>query len=266
MDPSCINLDLVLTYLDKVCSLDSSAEVSDGLYEPSFTYDAIAEYRTDVLLWKQIFQIQINDYILTDPQTNDVKYCLDSTGLDLLRQFICAYPLGEKAIVTNDTAIGKNRILLSPYANQCIDHDYVRYLARSLFNTEYATSLFLNRQPLINSVGNAVNQAWSEMFNLLKNVSDSGNNMSLLGSTGFKYLTDATTTTDNICRELYLQLISKMPERFQSLQNITTSQPLPLLVGDTICVRVTINPSVSQQTFGGPPIQPRKYIIKFILS
>jgi hypothetical protein len=73
MDPSCINLDFVLTYLDKVCTLDGSAEVSDGLYDPSFAYDAIAEYITDTTLWRQIFQIQINDYIVNEPQTNDVK-------------------------------------------------------------------------------------------------------------------------------------------------------------------------------------------------
>jgi hypothetical protein len=142
----------------------------------------------------------------------------------------------------------------------------VRYLAKSLFNTEYATSLFLNREPLLNSIGNAVKLAWFEMYKILKNISDTGNNMNLLGSTGFKYLTNATPTTENICRELYLQLISQIPERFQALQNITTSQPLPLLSGDTICVRVTINPCLTQQTFGGPPLKPRIYIIKFILS
>jgi len=266
MDPSCINLNFVLTYLDKSCTLDGSAAVSDGLYDPSFSYDAIAEYITDTTLWKEIFQIQINDYIVNEPQTNDVKYCVNSTSLESLFQLIRDYPLGEHAIVTNNTAIGRNTILSSPYANQCIDHDYVRYLAKSLFNTEYATSLFLNRVPLLNSIGNAVKLAWFEMYNILKNISDTGNNMNLLGSTGFKYLTNATTTTDNICRELYLQLISQIPERFQALQNITTSQPLPLLRGDTICVRVTINPCLTQQTFGGPPLKPRIYIIKFILS
>jgi hypothetical protein len=85
--------------------------------------------------------------------------------------------------------------------------------------------LFLNREPLLNSIGNAVKLAWVEMYKILKNISDTGNNMNLLGSYGFKYLTNATPTSENICRELYLQLISQIPERFQALQKITTSQP-----------------------------------------
>jgi hypothetical protein len=252
--------------LDKNCSLDTNAKVYDSVYDPTFTYDAIAEYVIHTSVWKQIFQIQINDFNLDDIQTNDVKYIINSTSLEYLYYNTTNYKLGENAIVTNDTAIGQNTIVNSPYLTQCINHDYVRYLAKSLFNTAYATSLFINRSQLIESVGAAVNNAWLDMYNLMKSISNTGTNGNLSGSSGFKYLTDNETNIYNICREIYLQLISRKPERFKLLQNTTMAQPLPILVGDTICIRITINPSTTQPIFGGNPIKPRRYLIKFRLT
>ena len=260
------NLDFVLSYLDKTCSLDTNVNVYDNVYEPTFTYDAIAEYDISASMWKQIFQIQINDFNLNDVQTNDVKYIIKSTSLDWLYHNTCQSPLGEHAILTNSTAIGQNTIANSPYLNQCLNHDYVRYLAKSLFNTSYATSLFINRDKLISSVGKSINEAWNHMYQLIQNISNNGLHPNLLGASGFKYFTDEEINPDNICRELYLQLISQKPERFKNLLNCTTPQYLPIFTGDTISIRIIINPNIGQPTFGGDPIQPRKYIIKFILS
>lgn len=271
MDDPCIsspsnNLDFIISFLDKNCSLDTSVEVYDSVYEPTFTYDAIAEYVINANIWKQIFQIQINDFNLNDAQTNDVKYIINSTSLDYLYHNTCETPLGENAIVTNNTAIGQNTITNSPYLKQCINHDYVRYLAKSLFNTAYATSLFINRAKLIESVGVAVNNAWFDMYKMMLSISDKGTHTKLTGSTGFKYLTDNEPYAYNICREIYLQLISQKPERFKLLQNTTMSQCIPIIAGDTICIRITINPSTTQPVFGGNPILPRQYLIKFILT
>jgi len=178
------NLDFVLSYLDKNCSLDTNVDIYDNVYEPVFTYDAIAEYIISASIWKQIFQIQINDFNLNEVQTNDIKYIINSTSLDYLYHTTCETQLGENAIVTNITAVGQNTILNSPYLTQCINHDYVRYLAKSLFNTSYATSLFLNRSKLIASVGSAVNGAWFDMYKMMQSISDKGTNSRLSRPTG----------------------------------------------------------------------------------
>lgn len=260
------NINFTLIYLDENCSLDTNTIVFENVAERSFTYNAIAEYVIPLSMWTQIFQIQINDFNLNDAQTNDTKYIINSVDADNLNSFICETPIGQNAIVTNETAIGKNTILNSPYLNQCINHDYVRYLAKSLFNTSYATSLFINRDKLISSVGKSINEAWNHMYQLIQNISNNGLHPNLLGASGFKYFTDEEINPDNICRELYLQLISQKPERFKNLLNCTTPQYLPIFTGDTISIRIIINPNIGQPTFGGDPIQPRKYIIKFILS
>lgn len=260
------NIDFTLIYLDKNCSLDTNTVVFDNVVERTFTYDAIAEYIIPSLMWTEIFQIQINDFNLNEPDTNDTKYIINSLAVENLASFICEKLIGQNAIVTNETAIGKNTILNSPYLNQCINHDYVRYLAKSLFNTSYATSLFINRDKLISSVGKSINEAWNHMYQLIQNISNNGLHPNLLGASGFKYFTDEEINPHNICRELYLQLISQKPERFKNLLNCTTPQYLPIFTGDTISIRIIINPNIGQPTFGGDPIQPRKYIIKFILS
>jgi len=260
------NINFTLIYLDENCSLDTNTIVFENVAERSFTYNAIAEYVIPLSMWTHIFQIQINDFNLNDPQTNDTKYIINSVDADNLNSFICETPIGQNAIVTNETAIGKNTILNSPYLNQCINHDYVRYLAKSLFNTSYATSLFLNRFGLIKSVGKSINHAWNYMYQFMQSVSNMGIHPNLIGVSGFKYFTDQETNDCNICRELYLQLISQKPQRFKNLLNCTTPQYLPIFAGDTISIRIIINPNAFQTTFGGDPIQPRKYIIKFILS
>jgi len=72
------NLDFVISFLDKSCSLDTTVEVYDCVYEPIFTYDAIAEYVIHANIWKQIFQIQINDFNLKLLEYNNFKL-LNST-------------------------------------------------------------------------------------------------------------------------------------------------------------------------------------------
>lgn len=255
------NLDFILSYFN----LEQNDELYN-VYTPSFTYDAIAEYIISKNIWKQVFQIQFNEFNLNEPQSNNIKYIINSTSLDYLYYTTCETTLSENSIVTNDTAIGENNIANSPYLKQCINHDYVRYLAKSLFNTPYATSLFLNIKDLIESVGSAVNDAWFDIYQIMRTISDKGTNENLSGSAGFKYLTDNEKNTYNICRELYLQVITQKPERFNLLQNTTTPQCIPIISGDTISIRITINPCDTQPIFGENKIEPRKYLIKFILS
>jgi len=258
-------LDFKIIYLDKICALDTTIEISYTLNERRFTYDAVAVYNTDISIWKQIFQIEINSTNFNNPVTKDVKFYINSAPLNDFNDMITNKPIGENAFVKNETAIAHNTPGSIVY-NQSIDNDYVRYLAKSLFNTHLATKLFLNNDELINSVDNAVKSSWNEMFVLLQNISTTGTNANLLGTTGSKYFTNNIISIDNVCRELYLQIVKCHPERFKKMHNSTSPQALPFIVGDTVCVRITVNPAPTQDTFGGDPIRPRRYLIKFLLS
>ena len=82
------NINFTLIYLDENCSLDTNTIVFENVAERSFTYNAIAQYVIPLSMWTQIFQIQINDFNLNDPQTNDTKYIINSVDVDNLNRII----------------------------------------------------------------------------------------------------------------------------------------------------------------------------------
>ena len=65
----------------------------------------------------------------------------------------------------------------------------------------------------------------------------------------------------NICGEIYKQLVSRDPERFQNMNTLNTANDsynslggkqfyLPLIVNDVITMRIALNPASNQDTFG----------------
>jgi len=71
------------------------------------------------------------------------------------------------------------------------------------------------------------------------------------------YLPNSETTADNICRELYNKLSTVQPGRFNNIVlpsgdpgNHDVYQTLPLMAGDTICFKTTINIATDQSVFG----------------
>jgi hypothetical protein len=91
-------------------------------------------------------------------------------------------------------------------------------------------------------------------------LTDASNNM--------RYTTDSFNTNENICRELFYQLIYEKKERFANL--ITDDNylvGLPILAGDVINFNFTINPSPGQNTLTGVnEFFGRNYRIKLIVD
>jgi hypothetical protein len=263
-------IKITLLKFDKTVSLDTRGLIYKDVYNPQFDdYDAIANINVDLNTFKNMFCFQ-TDYIDVDNvHETDIKYYV---LIDKIPYFIPN--LGSSIVGTNPI------VSLNPNGtiglDQFIGKDFTRYLATLLFNTPYGTDLFVNETELVNSVSSALLNAWGYCANDLESVSNEGNNpnIPLVGNSPAKYLTNDFSAVTNICRELFLQVISKAPERFTNLPQIpvddVSAAPireganykyyyLPFIQNDCVQLRVKLYPSVNQPTFGLPTTDTNKF-------
>jgi hypothetical protein len=79
-------------------------------------------------------------------------------------------------------------------------------------------------------------------------------------------MTNAITTPDNLCREMFLQIAAVTPGRLQNVQKTSNRQPLLFQDYDSINFTVTIYPAENQNALTGVnPIPARPYQIKLYM-
>lgn len=259
--PNTNGIVLNLLQFDKTVLLDECGLLYTEVYNPQFdAYDAIANVKVDLKTFSNMFCFQ-SDYIdVNDVSGTDVKYYVLSPKIQTFTPNLGSSIVGTNPIVSF-TSNG------STESDQLIGKDFTRYLASLLFNTPYGTDLFINETALVNSVNSALLTAWSYCMIDLQNVSNTSTNsgISMVGNVPAKYLTNDFSGVQNICRELFLQLISKSPARFTNLPQIQVEDAnvgsiregsnlnyyyLPFVNNDIVQLRVKVYPCVHQPTFG----------------
>jgi hypothetical protein len=157
--------------------------------------------------------------------------------------------------------------------NMMVKHDFVRYLALQLFGSYDATDIFNNEAELITNLesigdGSEPGHVWYDISSALYRVSTTGNNVDLTTDpyTSQLSMTNAITTADNLCREMFLQIADVTPERLQNVQQTSNRQPLLFQSGDSINFKVTIHAAENQHLLTGVnPIPSRDYQIKLYM-
>jgi hypothetical protein len=265
------NICITLLSFNKTVSIDKAGLIYNEIYDPHFTgYDAEVTTNVDLPTFKKMFCFQ-SDYIdVNDTNNLDVKYYVLKNRI---QDFI---PNFENAIISLNPIVSVTPSGASLSSDdQIIGKDFIRFLASLLFNTPYGTDLFVNEEELVVSVTQALNQAWSYCANDLQNISNesTSNALPLVGNSPAKYLTNETTSVLNICRELFLQIISKSPTRFTNMPNLEDTGAdiqdirednlkyynLPFVAGDCIKIQVKLYPAVNQDAFGLTPLNSDKF-------
>jgi hypothetical protein len=169
-------------------------------------------------------------------------------------------------------------------STMCLKQDFIRYIALKLFGTHHGVDLFVNEDELVMSLYDTIAEAMGINYDLMDSLNYiDGSNVNLFQDTTFKkvydfrieryvycytkYATDAFNTSENLCRELMLQLVKLDPARFRNIQNTSYMQPLPFIAGDTINFKIGINAADGQELLTSvAPIPKRTYQIKIILT
>lgn len=259
-------IQMQLLALNKMVSIGQLGKVSDTYYNPGFTYyDAIATLNISVDTFRNMFLFQSDGFDVDNNPSQDIRYYT----------YYDSIPTAEEIKLYN-SVIEYGHAEPSA-ADQHLIKDYVRHLANQLFNTPFATDLFINEQELRDSVQTALNTIWEACKNDLIKVSTKGDYSGHQGNENHYYLTDGETDTEtgkpsktdplnsplNIGRELFRMLISRASRRFTNLVDLevdsdtaskidpdaTKLYHFPFIVGDQIVLRLVLQPNPLQKSF-----------------
>jgi len=250
------NIVLNLLQFDKTVSLDTNGIITYN-YDPSFNnYDATATIGIDLCKFKEMFGISSGYMNVNDIKLEDMQYYVYSNKI---HHFNPCLDVNSIVVENPIDHLGVNNEMIDNH----ISKDFIRYLAQLLFNTSRGTDLFINESALCNSVKSALNSAWDNCISDLQSISTNGTYSLLNGNANEYYICDNDESIHNICRELYV-MMSKQPGRFTNLPRLEITDPsvqidgkkqyyLPFQPGDTICIKIHINPCEEQDIFGLSP-------------
>jgi hypothetical protein len=262
-------ISMSLLKFDKIVVLSECGEIYESAYDPSFIqWDATAQCNVSLNDIKNMFAFQSDHFDVDDVSANDIRFYVDNTAipeLDLSSNVVFSGP------VINVSPTGGT-------LDMRLQKDYVRHLAKLLFNTAYGTDLFINEEALDASVIAALQSAWSSCAADLLNISIIGTNSNLVenhdsADIPHKYLLhDAVDENSNdkfnICREIFKMMVSRASSRFVDLEpleivdvvdgdaaksridpNANNLYRLPFVAGDQLVMRVVIQPCHDQSSF-----------------
>jgi hypothetical protein len=238
-------VDFVLEKFNYELEMGVSGELYTAV-APVLDVSATAEYYVSVADMRDTFYFQTDSRDINDLSGEDVKYYVKWPAHVVLNP--ChAFVSGNPIAVTNvNGVIDDNR--------QLVKHDFIRHVAKDLFNTHLGVDLFSNEQELKDDLASKGHiQAWSSILTDISAVNVL--NSSLLGpdAYGEYYTSDALDTSANLCRELLGQLLKTAPSRVYDLSAIAVDGNLalekffiPFEDGDSISFKLTLSAAPNQ--------------------
>lgn len=256
-------VNFVLHHLDDTLTMDLSGSL-DASAVAIADASACAVFQLALDDLKGVFKFQSDSYDISNADATDVKYYV----------YPAAWPVGVNvahAMMQGTAAVGTTGAMSVEGGSydddrNLLKHDFVRYLAKRLFNTIHGVDLFQNETHLLENIVGHGHTIKGHLTDKLAAVGVSGTNGSLTGSDGSKYLTNAATGNENICRSIMRQLAAGAPERFVGIQGVSTIQSVPFAVDDALYFKVTVKAASNQNALTGvAAIEDRSYNIKLLI-
>ncbi len=250
-------VDFNLSGFDQSFSLDVSGALAA---EAPAAIDAscIAIYYVKTTSMKNVFKYEADSFDVNDTDASDIKYYvyMNAWPLNLKLNPVHAHTLTSTPILPTAGDVVADRNL--------VKHDFVRYLAKSLFNTPHGVDLFSNEDALLTDLvqkGAVARLAIDASLNAVNQVG------AAYGTSPHKYSTNALTSAANFSRVLLRQVASQRPARFNGTADISGIHSIPFIDGDTISFKTSIAPASLQHNLTGVagPFNTRVYQIKLVL-
>jgi len=276
MSPAGVNIVLS----DLSFSVQMLTDASMDIKTPPSLYDisAVAVFTVPTYIMQNVFQFRTDSFDINNVAEDDIRYYVDMT------QWPSGFEINpaNAALDYNPPTVSSGAIALTSYEGtpfgyeqMMLKHDFVRYLALQLFGSYDATDIFNNEEELITNLeyigdGSEPGHVWYDISAALHRVSTTGtydeNYLTYDSFTEQLSMSNAITTPDNLCREMFLQIAAVTPERLQNVQQTSNRQPLLFQDGDSINFSVTFYPAENQHLLTDVnPIPARPYQIKLYM-
>ena len=256
-------LSFSLSALD--CSFQLSTYGSiDASYTALAATDATSVIYVKLSDMRDVFKFQTNSVSMCDCDHDDLKYFVFRNKWPATIKFNPSSSMMDaSASITQLAPSG----VFAP--NKCLfKHDYLRFLSLKLFNTIHGVDLFKNESDLLENL-----TYWGENVNntigaIIDSISTTSNDTTMpMDASGNRYLTNATTSSFNISRELFRQIAAANPERFASIEDTVNPQSVPLVDNDSFNIKITVSSATNQNALTGVTTIPsRTYNMKIIMK
>lgn len=233
-------VNFVLNAFNSEVTLLTAAQIPD--YAPTITTDATITLSTSVsaALLQSVFYFRSDEDITLD--ASFVYYYVNKA------------PWSNLSTVINPS----NGIVTSNYyvSNDNVSRDFIRDLAKQLFGTYLGADMFTNEDAVVSDINSKCASVAASIDSLIGSIDiTTGNFVGMVtDESGKKYLKDDVSTS-NISREMFNILMTSAPGRFVDISgnyNYNGAQDgfykMPILTGDTISFKLTINPAADQRT------------------
>ena len=237
LKPTSVNF--VLTALNRQFQLATASSIPS--YTPTLVSDAV---------------ITLNTTVSAEVMQNTFFYRTDK-DITLDASFVYYYVDSSKWTNKSTVLNPKNGIVTTNMyvAQDAVGKDFLRDLAKQLFGTYLGADLFTNEDSVITDVNAKCDDVATYAVALINSIDKTAGTSTLMKTdlSGAKYLDDQISTS-NISRELFNQLMTSAPTRFNDtkLQKYNADEDgfykLPIFQGDTITFKMTISPSAAQTT------------------
>jgi len=217
---------------------------------------------------KGVFKFQTDSSDFTDLASTDIKYYTYKSSFPDVNPVNAMMDATESRnpIATSDSAglLASNKMMVA--------HDFVRYLAYNLFGTHFGVDLFNNEVAQLQHLraladSSASGHTWYDIQAKVAAVDVSGSHADLAGVAGSKYMTNANSSDDNLCRVLFEQMTKTAISRFSNISPTDGIQSLPFVQGDSISFKLSISPAPGQNNLTNVGlIGLRSYDIRLVLS
>lgn len=262
------SIDFVIDHFSSSYTMKVRGEVDDpitGLADAS----CVAVFYIPQNTIQDIFKFQSDSYDFTDENSTDIRYFI----------YMNRWPAGLVISPVNAMVdLASSPMLNVGIPNKMlVKHDYIRYLAKELFNTPNGVDLFNNEVELLGALNTIGMNAWQNDISgsLWRYATTSSYPVGNINSgfiidesSGLKCTTGDLEIDVNFGFKIFNQILMTHPHRvnFSNLDQYGQG-PIPILAGDTISFRFQVNPHAGQHLLTGvPSFGGRSYVIKLIID
>ena len=134
-----------------------------------------------------------------------------------------------------------------PPNKQLVVYDYVRDLSTQLFGSPFLISNISNVVAIQEDVARKCRFQMAVIKDALAavHVDSTTLNGGASAANDKRYLTNAQSTDANICREIFRAVLQQAPDRFIPASDLSVPQPVPLIAGDSIKFKLTMDNTAS---------------------
>jgi hypothetical protein len=256
-----------VTALDTSVATSRSAQMQNSPPPQLQSTDATAVFYVKLSDMSSVFKFQTDATDLNDLSSSDVKYYVFKKNWSHQLKLNFTHAMMNKNESNGALTNGGGTGAFTP-SKSLIKHDFLRYIALTLFNTINGVDLFANETEMLENLAYQGEITRVGIESVLDTISTTSADITMNVDTfGNRYLTDFDNTITNISRELFNQIVHYDSSRLSSILNTEEIQSIPFIENDSLNIKLTIIPTENQHLLTGvSEILERTYNIKIIMK